>query len=68
MESRRVEAEGMTRRADLKGAKLGAANLQGARLSGANLHEVLHATQEQLDGACGDEKTILPSGRKIKSC
>ena len=53
--------------ADLSGAKLGGANLTnaslfGANLTGANLSEAKWLTQQQLDTACGDEKTTLPPG------
>ena len=59
--------------ADLKGAQLqGAffyfANLQEAELKQANLEDAEALTQEQLNGACGDEKTKLPFGLSIKLC
>lgn len=50
-------------RADLQYADLRAANLRGADLSG-----VQHLTQEQLDSACGDEKTKLDPPLTIKPC
>ena len=46
--------------ADLREADLGGANLLGADLRGANLEEVENLTQQQLDEAKTDEKTILP--------
>ncbi len=59
--------------ANLKGANLEGANLEGADLSGtnlkgANLEGCKNLTQQQLDGACGDEKTRLPNGLSISSC
>ena len=44
-------------RANLQEANLGSANLQGADLTGAQ-----YLTREQLDEACGDDKTKLPFG------
>lgn len=41
---------------------------KGANLSGANLFEVIGLNQDQLDQACGNEKTILPEGLSIRSC
>ncbi|MEE9143656.1 MAG: pentapeptide repeat-containing protein, partial [Candidatus Binatia bacterium] len=46
--------------ANLLGADLGGANLPGADLRGANLEEVENLTQQQLNEAKTDEKTILP--------
>ncbi len=46
--------------ADLQRADLRSANLQGAYLGGANLTKAMGLTREQLDGACGDDKTTLP--------
>ena len=59
--------------ANLQGADLAGANLQGAdlyeaKLQGAELRYGEGLTQEELDGACGDEKTELPSGMSIKPC
>ncbi len=48
------------RGANLQGADLGRANLEGARLFDANLIKAKGLTREQLDGACGDDKTKLP--------
>jgi len=59
--------------ADLGNAELEGANLEGANLTMANLlHSNLQAanlqnaivTQQQIDSACGDGKTILPDGMK----
>ena len=46
--------------ANLQGADLFRANLRGADLQGANLTEAKDVTREQLDEACGDDKTKLP--------
>ncbi len=51
--------------ANLQGADLGGANLQGADLDGANLQGAdlrgaQNLTSEQLDEACGEDKTKLP--------
>ena len=59
--------------ANLQGADLTNANLQGAilrkaTLQGADLPIVLGLTQEQLDEACGDAETRLPSGLKVDPC
>ncbi len=47
-------------RADLQGADLPRADLQGADLRGADLTKAKNLTREQLDKACGDDKTKLP--------
>lgn len=39
-----------------------------ANLSGANLFDVNGLRQEQLDQACGNEKTVLPEGLSIRTC
>ena len=59
--------------ADLRNAKLRNADLQGAELrnadlSGAILAKARNLSQEQLDRACGDEKTELPPGLTIPLC
>ncbi len=41
-------------------ANLASANLQAANLFGANLTKAKNLTREQLDEACGDDKTTLP--------
>ena len=55
-------------RACLVEANLTRANLQEANLQGANLQGARNLVQEQLDQACGDEKTQLPEGLEIKTC
>ncbi len=47
-------------RANLQGADLPRADLQGADLRGADLTKAKNLTREQLDEACGDDKTKLP--------
>ncbi len=59
--------------ADLSGASLMNANLSGADLvdadlSGARLRGALNLVQQNLDDACGDDKTQLPEGLTIKNC
>jgi uncharacterized protein YjbI with pentapeptide repeats len=54
--------------ADLTKANLRNADLTGAHFEGAYLSEAVNLTQEQLDSACGDEKTKLPPGLHIKIC
>ena len=53
--------------ANLKGADFWMADmkdtlLSGANLEGANLSEVTNLTQEQIDSARIDDRTILPAG------
>jgi hypothetical protein len=54
--------------ANLTGAFLSRANLSGANLSRANLSDAIGLFQSQLDKACGDKDTKLPSGLTIKPC
>lgn len=58
--------------ATLVGAFLGGARFSGAVLTGANLSgaELTGAsiTQIQLNGACGDDTTTLPTGMTIPRC
>jgi hypothetical protein len=49
-------------KADLRFVNLSGANLSGANLSGTNV------SQSQLDNACGDKETRLPSGLTLKPC
>ncbi len=56
--------------ADLSGAELFNANLSGAKLrgsklSGTRLDRSKGLTQQQIDRACGDAKTLLPPGLKL---
>jgi uncharacterized protein YjbI with pentapeptide repeats len=66
------------RRADLSGANLFEATLDAADFSGAvlsstslkdaDLSRAKGLTQAQLDTACGDAKTRLPAGLRVKMC
>ena len=53
---------------DRRRANLKKANPKGAILISANLANCLNLTQEQLNSACGNEKTKLPPGLTIKEC
>ncbi len=44
------------------------ANFSRANLQGADLRRAMGLTQDQLDRSCGDAKTRLPPGLKIKPC
>ena len=54
--------------ANLQGAYLFNADLRGANLRRAKLKKAIGLTQQQLDEACGDAETSLPSGLSIKLC
>jgi uncharacterized protein YjbI with pentapeptide repeats len=59
--------------ATLVGGHFGAARFHGARLDGANLSgaelaDALGLTQDQLNTACGDATTTLPSGLTVPNC
>jgi hypothetical protein len=54
---------GQFARADFRGA-----NLEGALLFGADLSAARGLDQDQLDEACGDPSTRLPSGLSVKLC
>jgi hypothetical protein len=54
--------------ASFAGADFRGASLDGAILAGANLSGARNLRQSQLDDACGDDRTRLPSGLKIKAC
>jgi uncharacterized protein YjbI with pentapeptide repeats len=66
------------RKTDLSGANLAHADLDGADLSGAvmtitslkgtDLTKAKGLTQGQLDAACGDADTRVPSGMKVHLC
>lgn len=60
-------------RAVMVGAYFGSADftgatLTGANLSGANLRTAKGLTQAQIDTACGDASTQLPSGLSVPRC
>jgi uncharacterized protein YjbI with pentapeptide repeats len=52
----------------LVGASFAGAKLNETNLSGANLSEARGLTQSQLNAACGDAQTRLPSGLSIPRC
>lgn len=52
----------------LEGSSFSGAILTGANFSGARLTRVTGLTQRQLDTACGDPDTALPSGLRIPAC
>jgi len=54
--------------ADLSYAKLTETDLRNVTLRSAKLGSVDGLTQQQLDEACGDEKTELPPGLKLRVC
>jgi uncharacterized protein YjbI with pentapeptide repeats len=66
------------RGAELSGANLAGAKMDGADLTGAgtsitsflgtDLTHVKGLTQKQLDVACGDQATKLPSGLHVHTC
>ena len=52
----------------LQGASFTGAKLEGANLSGAELQRARGLTQGQLDRACGDPSTRLPTGLHVPAC
>lgn len=52
----------------LGGARLEGADLSGAILAGADLTTARGLSQAQLDTACGDAHTKLPSGFSVPQC
>lgn len=52
----------------LGGARMSGAVITGANFSGAELDSVAGLTQAQLNTACGDAATTLPSGMTIPTC
>lgn len=52
----------------LEGANFRRATLAGANFSGAEMAHATGLTQAQLNGACGDEATLLPAGLRIPAC
>lgn len=49
-------------------ADFSGSNLTNANLSGAEMSKATGLTQGQLDLACGDDTTQLPSGLKVQQC
>jgi len=54
--------------ANLWYANLSEVNFTGADLSGAYIELARNLTQDVLDTACGNDKTVLPKGLTIKAC
>lgn len=52
----------------LGGARFGGANITDANFSGAELADAQNLTQAQLNTACGDASTTLPTGLTIPHC
>jgi len=52
----------------LQGADFRGAILTGVNFSGAEMDRAAGLTQAQLDGACGDESTLLPHGLRLRRC
>lgn len=52
----------------LQGSNFSRATLNGANFSGAQLTRTTGLTQSQLNRACGDSSTELPSGLRIPAC
>lgn len=52
----------------LSGANFAGAKLEGTNFSGAELDSARGLSQAQLNRACGDASTRLPSGLRIPSC
>ena len=65
--SARLSSTNLTN-ADLRGADLEGALLRRTNFSGADLSDTEGLDQEHLDIACGDDKTVLPSGLTIPAC
>jgi uncharacterized protein YjbI with pentapeptide repeats len=55
-------------RASFAGADVTRMNFAGADLSGADLRGARGLTQAQLDLACGDTRTRLPRGLRVRRC
>lgn len=52
----------------LEGSNFSRATLEGTNFSGAQLARATGLTQSQLNRACGDSSTTLPSGLRIPAC
>lgn len=52
----------------LEGATFTGAKLNGTNLSGAEMSRARGLSQSQLNQACGDQNTVLPSGLRIPAC
>lgn len=56
------------RRADFSAADVSRMNFEGADIAGADLSTARGLTQAQLDAACGDARTSLPEGLRVRRC
>ena len=54
--------------ANLIGADLSEADLSHSDIRGADMSQTLGLTQDQVNDACGDGGTRLPSGLKVHEC
>jgi uncharacterized protein YjbI with pentapeptide repeats len=52
----------------LQGADFSGARLDGTNFSGAEMSRARGLSQRQLEGACGDESTILPLRMHLRAC
>ena len=52
----------------LQGANFSGARLSGVNFSGAEMNRATGLSQGQLNGACGDDSTLLPRGFSIPRC
>lgn len=52
----------------LEGSNFARVTLDGTNFSGAQLAHATGLTQSQLNSACGDSSTTLPSGLRIPAC
>ncbi|GIK49562.1 MAG: pentapeptide repeat-containing protein [Hyphomonadaceae bacterium] len=55
-------------RADFSEADVSRMNFEGALISGADLRTAQGLTQAQLDAACGDHRTRVPEGLRVRRC
>ncbi len=56
------------RRASFRDADVSRMNLEGADISGADFSDARGLTQPQLDRACGDRRTRVPHGLRVRRC
>jgi len=56
------------RRAVFTEANVARMNIEGADISGADFRTAAGLTQRQLDTACGDRRTRLPEGLRVRRC
>jgi uncharacterized protein YjbI with pentapeptide repeats len=54
--------------ADFDGADVTLVNFAGANIAGADLRTAVGLTQAQLNTACGDRRTRLPRGMRVRRC